>query len=157
MSPHSFSRRIKDRTRETAEIEPRKTPEWPEKKADVSRRHHRATSSGLAKCRLFSRANPPGVRLQNRNGCVVDYLHVHHKKIIEIDLPFCVQTCTACCKLRCHVIILYSNTYMHINIIHIWKGGPLGYPYKRSTTWTLKHRSIRLHAKGILWFQGSSR
>ena len=29
------------------------------------------------------------------------------------------------------IIILYSNTYMNINTIHIWKGGPRGYPYKR--------------------------
>ena len=30
------------------------------------------------------------------------------------------------------LLLLYSNSYMHINMIRIWKGGPRGYPYKRS-------------------------
>ena len=30
------------------------------------------------------------------------------------------------------IIIIMINTYMHINMIHISKGGPRGYPYKRS-------------------------
>ena len=36
------------------------------------------------------------------------------------------------------IIILYSNTYMNINTIHNWKGGPQGYPYKRFLNGTLK-------------------
>ena len=123
MSPHSSSRRIKDRTRETAEIEPRKTLEWPEKKADVSRRHHRATSSGLAKCRLFSQADPPRIRLQNRNGCVVDYLPVHHKKIIEIDLPFCVQTLYGLLKTpmpRDNTLFKYIYAHKHDTYLKRW-------------------------------------
>ena len=30
------------------------------------------------------------------------------------------------------LLLLYSNSYMHINMTRIWKGGPRGYPYKRS-------------------------
>ena len=30
------------------------------------------------------------------------------------------------------LLLLYSNSYMHINMTRIWKGGPRGYPYKKS-------------------------